>query len=194
MTVASVVISIVSLLVAGAGVVFAYKSVTHAKRSADAAEGSRDAANTQAMAAKAQADAASKQLAIERERFHQEQIPVLEGSVKLRPGWLGGPPDKTHVMEVRVRSSQHLMNLTLHLPAGVYIGRSQGVAGPSPQEFSYPEGRGTAPLGPRHPAVWDIVVGPESPDSFIATADCRDEYGQGWHDVEVPFTRYDRGA
>jgi hypothetical protein len=189
MTVASVVISIVSLLVAGAGAVFAYKSVTQAKRSADAAEGSRDAANAQARSTADQADAARQQLAIERERFNKEQTPVLEGSLKLRPGWRGGPEDKDHVLEVRVRSSQTLMNLVLHLPPGAYIGRSKGLTGPSPQDFGYPEGRGTAPLGPGHPGIWDVVIGAESTGSFIATADCRDEYGKHWLAIEVPVTR-----
>jgi hypothetical protein len=95
----------------------------------------------------------------------------------------------THIMEVRVRSGIPLITLLLHLPVDAYIARSRHLVGPGRQDFSYPEGRGSAPLGPTNPVIWDVAVGPESPGSFIAYADCRDEYGHQWTDVEVRFTQ-----
>jgi hypothetical protein len=165
------------------------RSASAAERSAAAAEGTREAADAQAKATAAQASAARDQLAIERERFHREQTPVLEGIVKPRPSWRGGPPEMTHLMEVRVRSSQMVSTLLLHLPVDAYIARSQHLIGPGRQDFGYPEGRGSAPLGPTNPAIWDVAVGAESPGSFIAYADCRNEYGHEWTGVEVRFTR-----
>jgi len=192
MAIASLVISVVSLLVAGW---LGLRSLVHAKRSADAAqrsavaaEGSRAAADAQAQATATQAAAARDQLAIERERFHQEQTPILEGSIKPRPGWRGGPEDKDHILEVRVRDNRTLATLLLHLPLGAYVGRSKGLLGPSGQVFGYPE-VGKATISPGNPAIWDIAVGAETPDSFTARADCRDENGQQWVDVEVPITR-----
>lgn len=35
------------------------------------------------------------------------------------------------------------------------------------------------------------MVGADSPASFTAVADCRDEYGNRWPDVEVPIARED---
>lgn len=165
------------------------RSASAAERSAVAAEGTREAADAQAKATAAQASTARDQLAIERERFHQEQTPMLEGIVRLRPSWRGGSPEMTHLMEVRVRSSQMVSTLLLHLPVDAYIARSQHLIGPGRQDFGYPEGRGSVPLGPTNPAIWDVAVGAESPGSFIAYADCRNEYGHEWTGVEVRFTR-----
>jgi hypothetical protein len=215
MAIASLVIAVLGFLVAAFGIWLARRSLAESKRSADAAErsaaagdrsataaessavaaeGTRDAADAQAKATAAQASAARDQLAIERERFHQEQTPMLEGLVRLRPSWRGGPQDMTHIMEVRVRSSQPVKTLVLHLPVDAYIARSRHLIQPLRQDFGYPEGRGSAPLGARNSAIWDVAVGPESPESFIAYADCRDEYGHLWTDIEVRFTREDSGA
>jgi hypothetical protein len=89
-----------------------------------------------------------------------------------------------------VRGNRTLASLLLHVPPGAYIGRSRGLVGPSGQDFGYPEA-GKPTIGPAHPATWDIVVGADSPASFTAVADCRDEYGNRWPDVEVPIARED---
>ena len=75
-----------------------------------------------------------------------------------------------------------LVSLTLHLPAGTYIGRSTPTI--MAHDLGYPE-VGHPTIGPGHPATWDVVVGEDGPTSFTATADCRNEYGKQWFDVEV---------
>jgi hypothetical protein len=111
----------------------------------------------------------------------QETSLVLEGTVRRRPTWRGGRTD--HILEVRVCEGPLLTVLTLHLPFGTYIGRSSPAL--MAHDLSYPE-VGHPTIGPRHPATWDVVVGKDAPQSFIAHADCRDEYGKQWVDVEVP--------
>ncbi len=161
MAVAALVISIVSVLVVVLGLWYARQSATAAQRSAAAAErsatsaeGTERSAAAQAEATRIQAAAEKEQLAIERERFRQELTPVLEGSIRRRPSWRGGRTD--HILEVRVRKSLPLARLTLHLPAGTYIGRSTPVL--MAHDLSYPE-IGHPTIGPGHPATWDVVVG-----------------------------------
>jgi hypothetical protein len=182
MAVAALTISIVSILLAVLGLWYARRSAAAAERSATSAEGAERSATVQAEAARTQATVGKEQLAIERERFHRELTPVLEGSVKPRPSWRGGPPNTDHILEVRVSRGPPLARLTLHVPAGAYI-RSV-----SAHDLSYPE-VGHPTIGPGHPAAWDVAVGEDTPASFTATADCRDEYGKQWFDVEVLVKR-----
>jgi hypothetical protein len=188
MAVAALAISIVSALLAVFGVWYARRSVVAAERSAASAEGTERSAAIQAEAARAQAAAGEKQLAIDRERFHMELAPVLEGSVKRRPSWRGGPPETDRILEVRVSKGLPLARLTLHLPAGTYIGRGRSVPSLMAHDLSYPE-VGSPTIGPGHPATWDVVVGEDAPAAFTATADCRDEYGKQWFDIEVVVKR-----
>ena len=64
----------------------AQRSGEAAERSARSTEGVERSAALQAEAAKTQA-AAERELAIERERFHQERTPILDGCAKRRPYW-----------------------------------------------------------------------------------------------------------
>jgi hypothetical protein len=188
MAIAALTISIVSALVAAFGLWYVRRSAAAAERGATAAEGTERSATIQAEATRAQAAAGEKQLVIDRERFHQELTPVLEGSVRRRPSWRGGPPNTDRILEVRVSKGLPLARLTLHLPAGTYIGRSRSVPSIMAHDLSYPE-VGSPTIGPGHPATWDVVVGKDAPASFTATADCRDEYGKQWFDVEVLVKR-----
>lgn len=185
MAITSLVISIASFLIAAFGAWLGWRSLAAAKRSATAADRSAIAAEGSRDAAVRQADATRDQLAIERQRFDQEQTPILEGSIRPRPGWRGGPQDTSHVLEVRVRGSRTLASLTLRIPAEAFIGRNKGLAGPMSQDFAYPRPGTTATIGPGNPATWDIVVTKDTPDSFTAVASCRDEYGKHWQDVQV---------
>ena len=173
MAAAALVISIVGVLLAAVGAFAAW-------RSAKAAKGTERSAAVQAEAARAQAAAESDQLAIERQRFHEELAPALEGSVTRRPSWRGGRTD--HILEVRLTRGLPLVGLVLHLPAGSHIGRL------SPEISAHNlflEETGCAPVRPGHPAIWNVTVGDEAPPSFIAGADCRDERHRQWHDVGV---------
>ncbi len=134
------------------GARLAYWSLAAADRSANAADRSAVAAESSRDAAAAQAAAVRDQLAIDRERFHKEQTPELEGSIRLRPAWRGGREGVDHVLEVRVRGNRTLASLLLHVPPGAYIGRSRGLVGPSGQDFGYPEA-GKPTIGPAHPAT-----------------------------------------
>jgi hypothetical protein len=183
MAVAALTISIVGVLLAVFGLWYARRSAGAAERSAKSAEGTERSAAAQAEAARTQAAAEKAQLAIDRERFDRELTPVLEGSVRRRPSWRGGRTD--HILEVRVSKGLPLARLTLHLPAGTYIGRS--APGIMAHDLSYPE-IGNPTIGPGHPATWDVVVGKDAPTSFTATADCRDDYGKQWPHVEVLVT------
>lgn len=158
------------------------RSATAAERSATAGESTARSAAAEAEASAAQAAAAREQLAVDRKRFHQEATPVLEGSIKRRPSHRGGPPDKDHILEVRVSGGRPLARLTLHLPAGTHLGWNSGY------DLSYPEA-GSPMIGPEHPAIWDVAVGADAPESFTASADCRDEHGVQWLAVEVPVRR-----
>jgi hypothetical protein len=177
MAIAALVISIVGVLVAA---IVGGAAWAAANRSANAAEGTERSAAAQAEAGRAQATAAREQLAIERERFHREQAPVLEGSVRRRQAADGRSPG--HTLEVRLRKGLPLTYLTLHLPAGT-VGRDTMMA----QVLGYPE-VGSRQIKAGYPAIWHVGVDDGAPASFVAFADCRDEYGRQWRDVEVPVT------
>src|SRR5258708_34562099 len=104
MAIAALTISIVRALVAAFGLWYVRRSAAAAERSATAAEGTERSATIQAEATRAQAAAGEKQLVIDRERFHQELTPVLEGSVRRRPSWRGGPPNTERILEGRGRT------------------------------------------------------------------------------------------
>jgi hypothetical protein len=139
-------------------------------------------------------DEAAKELArIELDREHDRKRPVLEGHVLPWPGRSDG---RGHRLEVRVKTHWPLTLIVLNVPGDAWFASSVHMP-PVGMDFliQFPEaGRVSASFRPGHPASCPVRVADSARGTVTAFAECRNEVGLTWQDIEVQIVFEGTGA
>jgi hypothetical protein len=129
-------------------------------------------------------EAAGELARIENDREHDRMRPVLEGRIVAGPSYSDG---RDHRLEIRVKTHWPLALILLNVPGDAWFTSSVHMP-PVGMSFliQFPEpGRTSAPFRPSHPASCPVRIAASARGTVTAFAECRNEYGRVWEDIEV---------